>query len=65
MDNPLEKKLNITLGDLIKIIILFGGIYVGGYKVYSEIKILNQNLKTLLEKTVYIETIFKEAEGAK
>jgi len=44
---------------------LFGGIYVGGYKVYSEIKILNQNLKTLLEKTVYIETIFKEAEGAK
>ncbi len=63
MANPLDKKLNLTLGELVKIIILFGGIYIGGYKVYTEIKSLNKNISILLNKTAYIETIFKEAEG--
>jgi len=65
MENPLDKKLNLTIGELVKIIILFGGIYIGGYKVYSEIKNLNTNIGALLKKTTYIEKIFKEAEAVK
>ena len=63
MTNPLDKKVNLSLGELIKIGFLIGAIYVGGFKGYILLKETNSLLKTVQGELKYIHTIFKEAEG--